>query len=60
MLKTVDRARISPAEGTSADTVVPEKSHYVILNGLRGVASLMVVVFHLFEAFSGAIRKNRS
>lgn len=29
------------------------KSHYVILDGLRGVASLMVVLFHLFEAWSG-------
>lgn len=31
----------------------PGKSHYVILDGLRGVASLMVVVFHLFEAWAG-------
>jgi peptidoglycan/LPS O-acetylase OafA/YrhL len=29
------------------------KSHYVVLDGLRGVASLLVVVFHLFEAYSG-------
>ncbi|HEY5408895.1 MAG TPA: acyltransferase [Ginsengibacter sp.] len=26
------------------------KPHYLILDGLRGVASVMVVVFHLFEA----------
>ena len=29
------------------------KDHFIALDGLRGVASLMVVVFHLFEAYSG-------
>lgn len=29
------------------------KSHYDILDGLRGVAAIMVVNFHLLEAFSG-------
>ena len=29
------------------------KNHYEILDGLRGVAAFMVVIFHLFEAFSG-------
>ena len=28
------------------------KSHYEILDGLRGVAALMVVVFHTFEAYA--------
>jgi peptidoglycan/LPS O-acetylase OafA/YrhL len=28
------------------------KNHYVVLDGLRGVASLMVVAFHLFETYS--------
>src|SRR5215813_9856716 len=32
------------------------KSHYVVLDGLRGVASLMVVVFHLFETYAGENR----
>lgn len=31
-------------------TVLSTKPHYAILDGLRGVAALMVVVFHLFEA----------
>lgn len=28
------------------------KNHYEILDGLRGVAAIMVVIFHLFETFS--------
>ena len=31
---------------------LPTKSHYDILDGLRGVAALMVVVFHTFEAYA--------
>lgn len=37
----------------ATDAAASGKSHYVILDGLRGVASLMVVVFHLFEAWAG-------
>lgn len=37
---------------TSTTAIAPAKSHYVVLDGLRGVASLMVVIFHLFEAFA--------
>ncbi len=29
------------------------KSHYEILDGLRGVASIIVVAFHVFETYSG-------
>jgi len=29
------------------------KTHYEILDGLRGLAAIMVVMFHLFEAFAG-------
>lgn len=28
------------------------KPHYEILDGLRGVAAIMVVCFHLFEAYA--------
>ncbi|HEX8429449.1 acyltransferase [Hymenobacter sp.] len=31
-------------------TVLSTKPHYAILDGLRGVAALLVVAFHLFEA----------
>jgi peptidoglycan/LPS O-acetylase OafA/YrhL len=40
------------AAATSTNAIAPEKSHYVVLDGLRGVASIMVVMFHVFEAFS--------
>ncbi|WP_158942340.1 acyltransferase [Granulicella sp. S190] len=38
---------------TSTTAISPAKNHYVILDGLRGVASLMVLAFHLCEPFSG-------
>src|SRR5579872_6939215 len=31
---------------------LPAKDHYVVLDGLRGVASLTVVVFHVCETFA--------
>ncbi|TRW26478.1 acyltransferase [Flavobacterium zepuense] len=36
----------------STTTTVTTKPHYLILDGLRGVAALMVVIFHIFEAHS--------
>src|SRR5580698_6169868 len=37
-------------------TYLPSKSHYEILDGLRGVASVAVVIFHIFETFTGGNR----
>jgi peptidoglycan/LPS O-acetylase OafA/YrhL len=33
-------------------TFADSKSHYVILDGLRGVAAIVVVMFHILETFS--------
>ncbi len=35
------------------------KTHYEILDGLRGVAAIMVVTFHVFETFNGGSRFNQ-
>lgn len=37
---------------TSAAAFADTKPHYPLLDGLRGVAALMVVWFHIFEAFA--------
>ena len=37
----------------SAAAFADTKPHYNILGGLRGVAALIVVAFHLFETYSG-------
>ncbi|WP_230480748.1 acyltransferase family protein [Sphingomonas sp. Leaf21] len=42
------------AKATSTTAIAPGKPHYVILDGLRGIAALMVVIFHVFEAYSDA------
>jgi peptidoglycan/LPS O-acetylase OafA/YrhL len=34
--------------------VVTSKPHYAILDGLRGVAAVMVVIFHIFEAHASS------
>lgn len=34
-------------------TYLPPKNHYEILDGLRGVAAILVVIFHVFETYSG-------
>jgi peptidoglycan/LPS O-acetylase OafA/YrhL len=34
-------------------TFQDSKEHYVILDGLRGIAAILVVMFHILETFSG-------
>lgn len=43
---------IASAIATATDATAPGKRHYPSLDGLRGVAALMVVVFHLLEPYS--------
>ena len=37
---------------TQSPVYLKSKSHYEILDGLRGVASILVVIFHVFETYS--------
>ncbi len=45
---------MSIASKATVSTVYPDsKKHYQILDGLRGVAAVVVVLFHILEIFSG-------
>ncbi|MDX6189553.1 acyltransferase [Flavobacterium sp. Fl-318] len=41
---------------SSDSLIIKPKKHYEILDGLRGVAAILVVAFHIFETFSGGNR----
>jgi peptidoglycan/LPS O-acetylase OafA/YrhL len=42
----------TPTMSQISSTFKDSKSHYEILDGLRGIAAIMVVMFHLLETFS--------
>jgi peptidoglycan/LPS O-acetylase OafA/YrhL len=41
---------------SQSTTYLESKNHYQILDGLRGVASVFVIIFHVFETFTGGNR----
>jgi peptidoglycan/LPS O-acetylase OafA/YrhL len=41
---------------SSTSIEIKPKKHYEILDGLRGVAAILVVIFHIFEAHNGGSR----
>lgn len=41
-----------PNTAVSTSTYADTKPHYTVLDGLRGVAAITVVCFHIFEAFA--------
>jgi peptidoglycan/LPS O-acetylase OafA/YrhL len=57
-LLLITHAVINENMDTKTNTLAP-KNHYEILDGLRGVAAIMVVAFHTLETFNGGNRFNQ-
>lgn len=50
--KLTERSANAPAKDTIRPRAATEKPHYELLDGLRGVAAMMVIWYHLFEGFA--------
>ena len=46
-------------EKISSAAFTDTKPHYALLDGLRGVAALMVIWYHVFEGFAFASAGNK-
>ena len=44
----------------SSSAFADSKPHYVLLDGLRGVAALLVIWYHIFEGFATFSRASLS
>ena len=49
---------MSQAHHTTSAHFADTKPHYLLLDGLRGVAALLVVIYHIFEGFAFAQSTN--
>lgn len=43
---------VAPGGGGAASAFADSKPHYALLDGMRGVAALIVIWYHIFEAFA--------
>ena len=45
----MDKLKVSPGNIEASPGILKTKQHFVILDGLRGIAALAVVIFHFME-----------
>ena len=45
----MNKLKVNPAYLAASPDILKTKQHFVILDGLRGIAALAVVIFHFME-----------